>query len=79
MMLQILVVISTSGRSTAYLSSFLVVASNENLSLQYVNSKNKTFGFGFGENGGLDVGVAPKDAQYIGAQSCQALVAGEES
>ena len=49
----------SSGRSTAYLSSFFVMASNGNLSLQNVNSKNWTFRFGFGENKDLPVGDAP--------------------
>ena len=39
----------SSGRSTAYLSGCLVVASKENLLLQYVNSKSWTFRLGFGE------------------------------
>jgi len=50
----------SSGRSTAYLSSFLVVASEGNLSLQYVNSNIWTFKLGFGENGGLAMGVVPR-------------------
>jgi len=50
----------SSGRSTTYLLGFLVLASKENLSLQYVNSKSWTFRLGFGENQGFDVGVAPR-------------------
>ena len=50
----------SSGRSMACLSSFLVLAFKGNLSLMYVNSESWTIRLGFGENGGLIVGVAPR-------------------
>lgn len=56
----------SSGRSTSYLSSYLVVASKGNLLSQYVNSKSWTFRLEFGENGGLAVGVAPRMHSILG-------------
>ena len=51
----------SNGRNTKYLSSFFIVTFKGNLSLQYVNSKNKIFRSGFGEKGrGLAISVAPK-------------------
>ena len=54
----------------AYFSSFLVAVSKGNLSLQYVKSQYR---LEFGENGGLDVGVAPR----VHSISCGALATWE--
>ena len=60
-------------RSTAYLSSFLVVASKRNLLLQYVNLKSWTFRLGFGENGGLTIDVAPRMQNISGRSRARHL------
>jgi hypothetical protein len=49
-----------SGWRMAYLSSFRLVASTGNLSLQYVNSNICTLRFGLGVKGGLSVGGTPR-------------------
>lgn len=67
----------SSWRSTVYFSSFLVEASKGNLSLHYVSSKNWTFRFGFGEDGGLAVGVAPRMHTILGCSYARHLQRGK--
>ena len=63
----------SSWRSTVYFSSFLVEASKGNLSLHYVSSKNWTFRYGFGEDGGLAIDVAIRMHSILGWSLCKAL------